>query len=261
MMNDAFTLKNQASQSSGQSHSMNVKILSWSEAVELLEVGVKMSSEFALLVSGVISKASERARLESLKPPPAVNYRSLRSEFHDILHSLDGLRPSQQYERVWRLSSELEELVNSARESVNKNCTRETLEEAFICLQKFASQILHTDSEIEKGLTGCDGGILDSISDAMVDVGTLLRDKGGPKDVEIKGKIELWARGEYGYECKFPEVLRIVWGPASAEEKYEGEKVEEDGQKDSMKEVTQGQKRSHPVAFGNDDDKTRRLSL
>ena len=95
----------------------------------------------------------------------------------------------------------------------------------------------------------------------MVDVGTLLRDKGGPKDVEIKGKIELWARGEYGYECKFPEVLRIVWGPASAEEKYKGEKVEEDGQKDSMKEVTQGQKRSHPVAFGNDDNKTRRLSL
>jgi hypothetical protein len=201
-----------------------------------LEVGVKISSEFAILVACTISEASDRARVESLKPPPAVNYMSLRSAFHDVLHSLDGLRASQQYEHVWRLSSELEELVSSARESVNKNCTRETLEEAFICLQKFASQILHTDGEIEKGLTGDGGGILDSISRAMVDVGTLLRDKGGPKDVEIKGKIEFWAQGEYGYEYKFPEVVRIVWGPASAEEKNEGEKVEEDGQKDSMNE-------------------------
>jgi hypothetical protein len=84
---------------------------------------------------------------------------------------------------------------------------------------------------------------------------------GGPKDVEIKGKTEFWAQGEYGYEYKFPEVLRIVWGPASAEEKNEGENVKEDSQKDSMKDVTQGQKRSHPVAFGNDDNKTRRLRL
>jgi hypothetical protein len=96
-----------------------------------LEVGVKISSEFAILVACTISEASDRARVESLKPPPAVNYMSLRSAFHDVLHSLDGLRASQQYEHVWRLSSELEELVSSARESVNKNCTRETLEEAF----------------------------------------------------------------------------------------------------------------------------------
>jgi hypothetical protein len=153
MTNDASSVSNQAGQSSGQPHSMNMGNFSWSEAVELLEVGVKMSSEFALLVSDVISKAKERAHLESLLPPPAVNYMSLRTEFHDVLHSLDSLRPRQQYEHVWRLSSELEELVSSAWGSVNKNCTRETLEEAFICLQKFASQILHTDGEVEKGLT------------------------------------------------------------------------------------------------------------
>src|SRR5271170_5426957 len=140
MMNDASALNNPAGQSSRQP-SVDMGNLSGSEAIELLKVAVKMSPEFALVVYDAVSKANERARLESLKPPPVVHYRSLRSEFHEILHSLDDLRASQQYERVGQLLPGLEELVSQVWGSVNKNCTRETLEEAFICLQKFASQI------------------------------------------------------------------------------------------------------------------------
>ena len=65
---------------------INMQHLRYSETIELLQIGVKRYSEFALLVSEAVSKADERARLESLKPPPAVDYMYLRSSFHRTLH-------------------------------------------------------------------------------------------------------------------------------------------------------------------------------
>ena len=218
MMNDASTLKNHAGQSSEQPHSMNMGNLSRSEAVELVEVGVKMSSEFALLVSDVISKANERARLESIKAPPTVNYMSVCSEFHDVLHSMDRLRRRREFEHMGGLSEDLGRLVSKAEDSVNKNSTRETVEEAFICLQEFASAIFYLDGLICRG-----EDTLESISEAMVGVGRLLKDKGGLKDVELKEKIESWAEGGDFEEYSFPEVFEILWGE---EENSTGDKRE-----------------------------------
>jgi hypothetical protein len=116
---------------------------------------------------------------------------SLRSQFHQILHSLDRLQPNQQYDQVWRLRSELESLVDEAGESVNRNSPRETVEEAFICLQKFASQIDHAKEEIYKGVAHQEGSVLDSISGTMVAVGTLLKEKRGPMNQELEGKIKI----------------------------------------------------------------------
>jgi hypothetical protein len=87
--------------------------------------------------------------------------------------------------------------------SVNKNSPRETVHEASICLQKFASQIIHTDGEIYPGLTREVSCTLGNISDVMVDVRTLLKDKSGPKDPEIKGEIEVCPRQEYFCKGKF----------------------------------------------------------
>lgn len=237
MMKNASTLKNQASQSSDQPHSMNMGNLSRSEAVDLLEVGVKMSSEFALFVSDVISKANELARLESIKPPPTVNYMSLCSEFHDVLHSLNGLQRSRQFEQIGRLSGDLDRLVSKAEDSVNKNSTRETVEEAFFSLQEFASAIYDLDGLICRG----DGGdILELISEAMVGVGRLLRDKGGLEDVELKEKIETWADGGDYEEYSFPEVFEILWG----EENSTADKENEDTRQKDGTEASHGTKRS-----------------
>lgn len=225
-----------------QQMALNMQHLRYSEAIELLQIGVKRYSELALLVSEAVSKADERARLESLKPPPAVDYMSLRSSFHRTLHSLDRLRPSQQFEHVWRLSSDLDSLVSQASASVNQNSTHKTVEEAFICLQKFASQIWHTDGKIYKGLTREDGCTLDAISEAMVNVGTLLKAKGGAKDAELKEKIEYWARGgETGCEdFSFPEVLRILWGTGEEKESDDKGMDEDDEEENAKKEVSHG---------------------
>jgi hypothetical protein len=240
MMKNASNLKNQASQSSDQPHSMNMENLSRSEAVELLDLGVKMSSEFALIVSDVISKANERARLESIKPPPAVNYVSLCSEFHDVLQSMDRHRRSRQFEHIGGLSEDLERLVSKAEGSINKNSTRDTLEEAFFCLQEFASAIYDLDGLICRG----DGGdILELISEAMVGVGMLLRDKGGLKDAELKEKIEIWADGGDYEEYSFPEVFEILWG--DEENSIEDKRENEDTREKNDTEASHGTKRNH----------------
>ena len=114
----------------------------FSKAIELLQIAVKLSPELARLVSKATSKANERARLESLKPPPAVNYVSLQYEFDRIVHSIDNLRPRLQYDQVGCVSNELEPIINQVSESVNHNSTRKTVEAAFICLQTFVSDIL-----------------------------------------------------------------------------------------------------------------------
>jgi hypothetical protein len=66
---------------------------------------------------------------------------------------------------------------------------------------------MYTDREICKALTRDVGCALDRISEAMVTVGTLLREKGGPRDREIRGKIEGWASDEEHFEFSFPEVM------------------------------------------------------
>lgn len=239
MAQNASTLNSNGNQSSNPPQAtINMRHLSRGAAVDLLQIAIARYPDFALLVSEAVSEADECARLESLKPPPAVSYTTLRSKFHEILHSLDRLRASQQFELVWRLSSQLEPLIDKVGESVNRNSPRETVEEAFICLQKFASQIGHADGEIYKGVARHEGSVLDLISEKMVAVGTLLKEKGGAKDEGLQGKIQFWADGgECGsVEFSFPEVLKIVWGIDE-----EGESDEEENAEDA---VPHGMKRS-----------------
>jgi hypothetical protein len=253
MAHNASTLNSNGNQSSNPPHTtINMRHLSRSAAVDLLQIAIARYPDFALLVSEAVSEADECARLESLKPPPAVDYKSLRSEFHETLHSLDRLRASQQYEQVWRLSSQLEPLIEKVGESVNRNSPRETVEEAFICLQKFASQIGHAEGEIYKGVAHHEGSVLDLVSEKMVAVGTLLKEKGGPKDQELKGKIQFWADGgECGsVEFSFPEVLRIVWG-TDEESDGDEEESDEDGDEGNGEDtVPHGMKRSFAVMDG-----------
>jgi hypothetical protein len=267
MAHNASTLNSTGNHSSNPPQSsMNMQHLTHAEAIELLQIGAKRFPDFAVLVSMVVSKADERARLESLKPPPPVDYMSLRSAFHRTLHSLDRLRPSQQFEQLWRLSSELEPLIKQVGESVNQNSPRETVEAAFICLQKFASQTLNTDYEICKGLTRDGVCTLSDISEVMVKVGTLLKAKGGPVDKEIREKIEYLADGgEDGFEeYSFPEVLRIVWGEGEESESDEGNGSDEEGDGDEEDEdeyedeenaadaAPHGLKRSYTVMDGSE---------
>jgi hypothetical protein len=58
------------------------------------------------------------------------------------------------------------------------------------------------------------GSVLDSISGTMVAVGTLLKEKGGPMNQELQGKIKFWADGGGcgSVAFSFPDVLKIVWG-------------------------------------------------
>lgn len=254
MAHNASTPNSKRNQSSNPPQTtINMQHLSRSAAVDLLQIAIARYPDFAPLVSQVVSEADECARIESLKPPPTVNYMSLRSEFHNILHSLDRLRASQQFQQVWRLSSQLEPLVEEVRESVNRNSPRETVEEAFICLQKFASQIGHAEGEIYKGVAHHDGSVLDLISENMVAVGTLLKEKGGPKDQELKGKIQFWADGgEWGSEeFSFPEVLKIVWGTDEESEGDDEELDEDDEEEKAEDSVPHGMKRSFAMMDGN----------
>jgi hypothetical protein len=67
----------------------------------------------------------------------------------------------------------------------------------------------------------------------MVQVGTLLREKGGPKSKgvqNLESVIKSWARGEdfNGAEYLFPQVFEAVWGEIK-ESKTSNGKREEDG--------------------------------
>jgi hypothetical protein len=131
-------------------------------------------------------------------------------------------------------------------ESVNRNSPRETVEEAFICLQKFASQIGYAEAEIYKGVTRHKGSVLDLISEKMVAVGKLLKEKGGAKDRGLEDKIQFWADGgECGsVEFSFPEVLKIVWG-SDEEGESDEEESDEDGEEENAADaVPHGLKRS-----------------
>ena len=98
---------------------------------------------------------------------------------------MDRLRPGQQFDQVW---PELDEYIESVEGSVNKNSPHETVEEEFLCLQQFASRLMYTDGEIYKALTRDVGCTLNRMGEAMVTVGTMLREKGmGKSGPRLRG--------------------------------------------------------------------------
>lgn len=164
--------------------------MTYPDVIELLQIALQKYADFNPIVSEAIGKAKERALEESLKPPPRVDYKSLRSEFHRELHSMDRLRPSQQYTHAYRIAENLRPLISEASCSVNENSPREIVEEAMICLQKFAGQLGHImEYEVEKALLRGDSSLLIKISDSMLPVARILKGKGGSNDTELKEKI------------------------------------------------------------------------
>jgi len=135
-------------------------------------------------------------------------------------------------------------MIEQVKDSVNQNSTRETIEEAFLCLQKFAGQITHADSYIHDQLTNDGGTTMDDICAAMKTVGALLRAKGGSKDVEIKEKI-IGYKNEYPY-TNFEDVLKTVWGESwEADDSESGEDEEEVEEEDEDEdEDTRSKKRT-----------------
>ena len=91
----------------------------------------------------------------------------------------------------------------------------------------------------------------------MVEVGALLREKGGSTDKvnSIKGKIMGWADGDGldGDEFIFPQVFEAVWGDAKKETKVSNGTKSEDSPKainGAEKGKAEGSKRRHENAKG-----------
>jgi hypothetical protein len=198
---------------------LNITKLSHDEVLQLLEHAMQRDPNLTQIVQEAITRAEA-------KPPPSVDYKSLRSNFNYSLHSLDSLRTSQQYEQLHIICWEIHPMIEQVKDSVNQNSPRETIEEAFLCLQKFAGQVTHADSYIHDQLTDNGGTTMDDICAAMKTVGALLRAKGGSTDVEIKEKIIEYKK-EYRY-TKFEDVLKTVWGENWEADDDESEEEEEE---------------------------------
>jgi hypothetical protein len=132
------------------------------------------------------------------------------------LHSLD-YSDDFQNDDVDELQSALDEIIGEVECSVNKASDLETIENAFICLKKMADEMPMVFRLLYEELCENQGHVYDSISHSMVQVGTLLREKGGPKSKgvqNLESVIKSWARGEdfNGAEYLFPQVFEAVWG-------------------------------------------------
>jgi hypothetical protein len=161
-----------------------------------------------------------------------VNYDQRRRKFRRKLHSLDHSNDFQ-HEDIWELQSDLDRIIKDVECSVNKASDLETIETAFICLKKMADEMPMAERHLYEELTYNRGHIYDSISHSMVQVGTLLRENGGPKSKgiqKIESVIELWAHGVdfNGAQFLFPQVFEAVWGEIE-EAKTSNGNTEEDG--------------------------------
>src|ERR1700694_5779121 len=107
-------------------HTIDTASLSYKDLTQVIQDAMKRDPSLVPIVSDAINRAS-------LKPPPPVDYESLRSAFHRELHSLDRLRSSQQYEQSYRITSALDPMIDKVLKSVNENSPRKTVESAFLC--------------------------------------------------------------------------------------------------------------------------------
>ena len=213
-MNDASSLNNVIDPST--QNSLSLAHLTRDELIELIQNGVNEHPQFVTLVSTAISNAHNRKYLASIEPLPYVNYDNLRRKFRRKLHSLDRSNDFQD-DDVRELQSALDDVIGEVEDSVNKASDLETIENAFICLKKMADEMPMVFRHLREELTENQGHVYDSISHSMVKVGTLLREKGGPKSKgvqKIKSVIESWASGVdfNGAEFFFPQVFEAVWG-------------------------------------------------
>src|SRR5271170_8333105 len=189
-MNDASSLNNVIDPST--QNSLGLAHLTRDELIELIQTGVNEHPQFVTLVSTAISNAHNRKYLASIEPLPYVNYDNLRRKFRRKLHSLDRSNDFQQ-DDIWELQSDLDGITLDVELSVNKASDLETIENAFICLKKMADELPMVFRHLREELNENQRHVYDSISHSMVKVGTLLREKGGPKSKgvqKIKSVIE-----------------------------------------------------------------------
>jgi hypothetical protein len=215
----------------------NLARLSHTELKELLQLAFEKHPDIGPSIKEVIARADARALAESLKPPPSFDYKSLRSSFHREAHSLDRLSSSQKFAQGYRLESTLKECIQTVEYSVNKNSPQQTVEEAFVCLQKFMGQPEHLDPYIAEQIVGEGGGLRRDIWLGMESMAKLLKSKGGATDPELKDKIMGYAKAYDDREIAFKEVFQILWGDAESHvDSGEVEGNEEDGSEEDISE-------------------------
>ena len=198
---------------------MSLHNLSKEELIELVQLAIKKYPGFA-------KNVDEAVQISATKPPPKVNYADLLYNFRVSLEMLDGLRPSQQFSQFGRIREKIDPIIQEVGKSVNKNSPLENVEIAFTCLCDFVFLILETDGEIYKRLAS--GDCMDNVDEAMVEVGRLMKEKGGPTDSRLKGRIrEL--RNEF--EFHFEDVMETIWGSDEDSEGFDedSEGSDEDG--------------------------------
>jgi hypothetical protein len=196
---------------------INLARLSYSELRELLQSALEKHPDIGPSISEAIARVDARELAESQKAPPPVDYNSLRSTFYKEAHSMDPLESMLIYIHGHRLMEPLRECIQAVAESVNKNSPRKTIEEAFLCLENFVSQLQYLDPEVSEQLIPEDGGILNDICYEMQTVAELLKEKGGMEDLELEENIKEYIK-EYaevtdnGGWVDFKQVYNTLWG-------------------------------------------------
>lgn len=192
---------------------INLSRLSYFELTQLLQSALQKHPDIGPSISEAIARIDARELAESLKPPPAVNYNSLRSSFYKELHSMDRLKSSHKFSHAHRLAEPLQEFICEVSDSVNKNSPRETVEEAFVCLQKFIGQLEHLDHYVEEQLISEAINLRSDVCRHMHFVAKLLKEKGGTENLELQQKIKEYAKSyDDGKYMDFKDVYNTLWG-------------------------------------------------
>ena len=221
--------------------SLKIASLPYTELRRFINDAVTKYPDLLVFLDNAVARTETNVKAEALKLPPSVNYDSLRRDFHRELHSMDGLKSSYIWEHASRLYTELEEYISTVGNSVNKNSSRETCEEALLCLQKFMGQLQHADPYVKERIM--DGGeIIGDVSLHILSVAELLKEKGGCRDERLRKKIRGYARVYTGRELDsdddypdsdngypdFDNAYKMLWGESALEGESEEESEEEE---------------------------------
>ena len=227
--------------------SPNIDALSYDEVTELLQHALQQYPSFVPIVSEAIARANARKRglvpkVETIPTAPTVaprpiNYQRAASEFRRILHSLDNLGVVGRSKFTRTLDRELQETISKVSGSVNVVSPSHTVKEAYDCLCKLADHVWDTLEDMKIHFTNDIGCVMQVVCQELVNVGSILKDKGGISLADIKETALRNAGGsldEFPWsEDTFPWEFECSWGGDGSDVGWIGDHSDASGEMDS----------------------------
>jgi len=192
----------------------NIDLLTRDDMAELLVLALGRHPDLYYAYKIAYAKADARALSEPEPPPPFINYPLARGSFYEELHAFDDVQNNQPQDFADRLLPTLNGWIDDVTASVNANSPDADVENAFVCLQKFAGQVGYAEPRIKEHFFAPYGsGLFVKISACMMKVGKMLRERDVVPNARTIGRNVSYIGHLYDESTgsNFKEVNELVW--------------------------------------------------